>query len=94
MTVHSFKCERCIGTTLAHSHRHAWWEYIVTPPPLVGYYRCTNCKQRYPAIGFGENRTVIKKATADIVRATALVMLGMGAIAAFIGLISMIRVTQ
>jgi hypothetical protein len=60
----------------------------------VGYYRCTNCKQRYPAIGFGENRSVIKKATAEIVRATALVMLGMGAIAAFIGLISMIRVTQ
>jgi len=66
----------------------------VTPPPLVGYYRCTNCKQRYPAIGLGENRRIVKKATAEIVRATALVVLGMGAIAAFIGLISLIRVTQ
>jgi len=94
MTVHSFKCERCIGTELAHSRRHGLLEYILTPPPFVGYYRCTNCKQRYPAIGFGENREILKKSTQDVVKAGAIVVLAMGAIAAFIGLISMIHVTQ
>lgn len=84
MTVHSFKCERCKGTIPRHSRRKGFMERILTPPPIVRYYRCGDCGDRYPGIGLGEHRVVLRERTQHVARVGALVVFCAGVLAALL----------
>jgi hypothetical protein len=60
---------------------------VLTPPPIVRYYRCADCSDRYPAIGFGESRFVMRKRAQEIALGGAVVVLFGGILAAILGVL-------
>jgi len=60
---------------------------VLTPPPIVRYYRCADCSDRYPAIGFGEHRVVLRQKAQEMALRGAVVVLFGGILAAILGLL-------
>ena len=62
-------------------------ERVLTPPPIVRYYRCADCSDRYPAIGLFEHRFVVRQETQALLRWGAGIVIFAGIIAALIGFV-------
>jgi len=58
---------------------------VLTPAPIFRYYRCADCADRYPAIGFGEHRIVVQHRTQEIVMVGSMVVIVAVLIAALMG---------